>query len=97
MGFPESDYETIYTTMEPHVIAQLEDLMRDNQVHYRVHGSRNASSIDLAPVSVRIHLQVFHTEVDRAKELVEAFFSPIDETRDDLPDELKPEAAEDAV
>ncbi|TNF28237.1 MAG: hypothetical protein EP329_18230 [Deltaproteobacteria bacterium] len=96
MSFPESDYETIYTTMEPHVIAQLEDLMRDNEVDFRVHGSRNASSIDLAPVAVRIHLQVVHGHVDRAKELVDAFFSPIDPNQDDLPDELKPEPAEDA-
>lgn len=91
MSFPESDYETIFTTNEQHVIAQLEDLMRDNEIDYRVHGSRNASSIDLTPIAVRIHLQVVHTQVGPAKELLEAFFSPIDLERADLPEELRPE------
>lgn len=95
MSFPESDYETIYTTNEPHIIAQLEDLMRDNQIDYRVHGSRNAASIDLTPAVVRIHLQVVHAEVTSAKELLESFFAPIDLDNPDLPEELRPEGAGD--
>ena len=91
MSFPDSDYETIYTTGEAHLIAQLADLMRDNGLDYRVHGSRNASSIDQVPLMVRIRLQVVHAQLDQAKALLAAFFTPLDPNSPDLPEELRPD------
>jgi hypothetical protein len=96
VSFPASEYALIHATHELHVISQLEDLMRDHQIDYRVRGSRNPSGMDLAQVVNRVSLDVAHAQVDEAKALLAAYFAPIDPDSPDLPEELRPDPDEDA-